>query len=200
HHADFIQRFIYFARVQNLGKKNRPKPLTAAQRATLREQLKGVSIPKALIRRHHRHAAKMEKDSRYCEFNQFVGSWKDVIERADREVAMDFLHHICETSNIGSQGTSWERSKRYVPIYTSSLGLCRSDTSTDNRQFHDGTLVSLFGLRQPNVGGKRVIGLDGLLALLTFTSRTTLASSIPSGNDVTYVHSICITNHARTEF
>jgi len=45
-----------------------------------------------------------------------------VIEKADREVAMDFLHHICETSNIGSQGTSWEYFRQFKQLYSSVTG------------------------------------------------------------------------------
>lgn len=44
HHADFIKHFT--ARESQRRDKKRPKPLTAAQRAALREQLKNVQFLK----------------------------------------------------------------------------------------------------------------------------------------------------------
>lgn len=45
----------------------------------------------------------------YCQSAE-LGPWKKVIQKADRAMAMDFLHHLCETYNIKSESTSWEYS------------------------------------------------------------------------------------------
>jgi hypothetical protein len=108
----------------------RPKPLTAAQHAALRERLKGRTLSQARLRRQFQdqlswHPAKMEEveqvtklpsrswklltDGRYCEFAE-LGPWQEVIENPDRPMAMDFLHHLCEKvqDQLGGPEGQWE--------------------------------------------------------------------------------------------
>ena len=59
---------------------------------------------------------------RYCEFNKFKETWMAVMEKADREMAMDFLHHMCDTCNINSDGTSWEYFRQFKQLYSSVTG------------------------------------------------------------------------------
>ncbi|KUI70879.1 hypothetical protein VM1G_11714 [Cytospora mali] len=71
-HADFM-------------KQRQPKPLTASQRAALRQQLKAIHFLKP----------------------DFTDSTKKkVIQKADRAIAMEILYYLCETYNIKFEGIS----------------------------------------------------------------------------------------------
>ena len=55
---------------------------------------------------------------RYCQFNKFPGSWRDVIEfKIDRPMLKDHLDWMCNTLNINSEGTSWQYWRQFKQLY-----------------------------------------------------------------------------------
>ncbi|KAJ9139029.1 hypothetical protein NKR19_g7609 [Coniochaeta hoffmannii] len=150
HYADFIQRFTQQESERRIAK--RPKTLTAAQHAALREQLKDVQFlkPDYADNTKINIAGMLRKWKRYCVSAKLTGTWEEVIKRVDRAMAMDFLLHLCE-------------------LYASAIGryIDRND-SREVLKWHDTTLVPRFDLQAPNSGGKDVADSGDLLALLTF--------------------------------
>lgn len=139
--------------------------------AALREQLKDVHFlkPDYADRTKVNIAGILRKWKRYCDSAELPGSWREVIEKADRAMAMDFLLHMCEAYKIGSWGTSWEYFRQYKQLYASATG--RYMDRTDSREilkWHDAVLVPRFKLQAPNSGGKDVADAGELLALQTF--------------------------------
>lgn len=53
-----------------------------------------------------------------CEDEQFRGSWKDVMARAARVMAMDFLYYLCDNYRIRSEGTSWEYFRQFKQLFS----------------------------------------------------------------------------------
>jgi hypothetical protein len=53
---------------------------------------------------------------------KLVGSWQEVIEKANRAMAMDFLLHLCKTYRIESWSTSWQYFRQYKQSYASVTG------------------------------------------------------------------------------
>lgn len=120
-HTDFVRRFT-----QGQAQKHRQphaKPLTAAQRAALRKQLKGVHFLKPDFADNTKVniVGILRKWKGYCQSAE-LGHWKKVMQKADRAMAMDFLHHLCESYNIKSEGTSWEYFRQYKQLYASITG------------------------------------------------------------------------------
>jgi hypothetical protein len=70
------------------------------------------------------------------------------------------------SSNIGSQGTSWEYFRQFKQLYSSVTGRYMNTNGSKEIQKVRPNLQGSVVLT--NVGGKPVIGFDGLLALLTF--------------------------------
>ncbi|KEY73695.1 hypothetical protein S7711_09571 [Stachybotrys chartarum IBT 7711] len=168
HHGDFIKQFTQ-QHSQKVNKK-KPVPLSAAQRANLREQLKDVHFlkPDYADNTKINIAGILRKWKRYCKTAE-LGHWKAVIEKADRAMAMDFLDHLCEVWTITSEGTSWEYWRQYKQLYSSVTG--RYVDRNDNREilkWHDAYLVPRHGLQPPNIDGKPVIDVNDLLALQVF--------------------------------
>ncbi|KAK3940940.1 FluG domain-containing protein [Diplogelasinospora grovesii] len=169
HHADFIRRFTERESQNRITK--RPKALTAAQHAALREQLKDVHFlkPDYAANTKVNVAGILRKWKRYCETAKLVGSWQEVINKADRAMTMDFLFHLCEAYKIKSWGTSWEYFRQYKQLCASATGryMDRND-SREVLKWHDAVLVALFDLQPPNSREKGVADSGDLLALLTF--------------------------------
>ncbi|GAB1319958.1 hypothetical protein MFIFM68171_10168 [Madurella fahalii] len=151
HHADFIQRFTEQEARDRIGKKNRPQPLTAEQRAALPQ--------------YDRYLAEMK---RYCDFSKLV-ALVDTIKKANMSTATDFIYWICGNYRITSEGSSWEYFRQHQQLYTdiNSQYIDRNDCRTI-KNFHDTVTAVRFGLRKPNIGGKPVASVDSLLSLLIF--------------------------------
>lgn len=76
---------------------------------------------------------------RYCDAAE-LGDWKQVILKADRAMAMDFLDYLCERWKIISEGTSWEYWRQYKQLYSSVTG--RYVDRNDAREVHKVCLAS----------------------------------------------------------
>ncbi|KAK0716871.1 hypothetical protein B0T26DRAFT_268683 [Lasiosphaeria miniovina] len=114
-----------------------------------------------------RYTTKMEE--RYCESAKLEGTWRDVVQNANRAMAMDFLEYLCQTCRIKSWGSSWEYFRQYKQLYASATGgyIDRND-SREVQKWHDAVLVDRYGLQAPCIRGKDVANADTLLVLLTF--------------------------------
>lgn len=86
----------------------------------LRKQLKGVHFlkPDFADKTKVNIAGILRKWNGYCKSAE-LGLWKKVMQEADRAIAMDFLHHLCESSNIKWEGISWEYFRQYKQLYSS---------------------------------------------------------------------------------
>ncbi|KAK3934352.1 hypothetical protein QBC46DRAFT_368262 [Diplogelasinospora grovesii] len=148
----------------------RPPPLSAPQRAALRDQARRRRFfkPRRADGTRHNTAGILRKWKRYCEFSN-LGAWREAVEKADKATAMDFIDYICDNYNIKSEGSSWEYFRQYQQLYTdvTSRYMDRNDCR-EIKKFHDTVVVTRFELRPPNVDGKPVVGTDGVLALLIF--------------------------------
>lgn len=118
-HADFIKRFTH----GQLQKQTRPQPLTPAQRRALRKQLKGVRFLKPDFADNTKLniVAILRKWKQYCQYAE-LGPWMETIRKADRNMTMDFLHHLVESGKIESKGTLWGYFRQYKQLYTSVTG------------------------------------------------------------------------------
>ncbi|KAK3370950.1 FluG domain-containing protein [Lasiosphaeria ovina] len=167
-HNDFIKRFTERESQKRVTKK-RPKELTAAQRAGLRRQLRDVRFLKPAYADNSKIniAGILRKWKKYCESSE-LGLWKAAIETANKAMAMDFLDYLCDTYKITSSGTSWEYFRQYKQLYSSVSGRYIDTNDSKEIHKHDAILIPRYGLRPPNADGKPVLGIDDLLALLTF--------------------------------
>ncbi|KAL2255145.1 hypothetical protein VTK26DRAFT_4010 [Humicola hyalothermophila] len=96
YNADFIRRFTQREEERRITK--RPKALTAAQRAALRDQLRNVKFlkPDYADNTKIKIAGILRKWKRYCEFAELGADWKKVLMNADRAEAIDFLEYLCQ--------------------------------------------------------------------------------------------------------
>ncbi|KAK4158599.1 FluG domain-containing protein [Cladorrhinum sp. PSN259] len=167
--ADFLRRFTKEEAAKRVAK--RPESLTTEQRAALRKQLDDTPFftPDYADRTKNNIAGILRKWKRYCEFNKFEGTWRDVIQNADRVIAMDFLDYLCDTCKIESWGSSWEYFRQYKQLYASATGryMNRND-SREVLKWHDKHLKKKYRLRPPNTRGKDVANADTLMVLQTF--------------------------------
>ncbi|KJZ69453.1 hypothetical protein HIM_11158 [Hirsutella minnesotensis 3608] len=167
HHADFLRKFAQ--REKEKQTITKPAPLSARQRAALREQLQDVRFlkPDYAAGTKINIARILRKWKLYCNATE-SGPWME----------------------ITSEGTSWEYWRQYKQLYSRVTG--RYFDRNDNRevqkvrlafvlmaivgvltkatfpQWHNTVLVSKWKLRPPNIDGKPVLGTDDLLVLQTF--------------------------------
>ncbi|KAI5866135.1 hypothetical protein GGS23DRAFT_594281 [Durotheca rogersii] len=82
---------------------------------------------------------------------------------------MDFFLCVCETSRVGSSGTTKVHIRQFQQLYTCVTGrFMDSDDAREVYKYHDNVLVPQLGLWPPNTDGKPVVGIDELRVILTF--------------------------------
>ncbi|KAI0436703.1 FluG domain-containing protein [Xylaria telfairii] len=170
HAADFIRSFTQKEAKSRTAK--RPEALTAAQRAALRDQLRDAQLiqPAYADNTKINIAGILRKWKRYCTSAKLVGTWRDVIQSADRAMAMDFLEYLCQTCKIKSSGTSWEYFRQFKQLHVSVKPRQRIDENDTKEilNFHNTVLIRRYKLQAPNIRGKDVADSDTLLVLLTY--------------------------------
>ena len=121
------------------------------------------SLPQARLCRQYQdqhcwHAAKVEEAKKPFSLAQLAmsltdreilhirqaGSWQEVIGKADRAMAMNFLLYLWETSRIKSWRTSWKYFRQYKQLYASATGryMDRNDSREILRYLSSGRLYT----------------------------------------------------------
>ncbi|KAK4107064.1 hypothetical protein N656DRAFT_840631 [Canariomyces notabilis] len=169
YNAHFVQRFTQ----QEAGKRiaKRPAAYTAEQRAALRKQLEDTKflIPDYADKTKINIAGLLRKWKRYCEFAKLSGTWREVMQKANRAMAMDFLEYLCQTCRIVSWSASWQYFRQYKQLYASVTGrYMDTNDSKEVKKWHDTVLVPRYRLQAPCTRGKDVANADTLLVMQTF--------------------------------
>ncbi|KAM0271864.1 hypothetical protein ACHAQH_008964 [Verticillium albo-atrum] len=167
-HAEFLN--LVAEREAEGRVSKRPLPLSAEEHAAHRKRLESVRFikPKYADETEINVAGILGKWKCYCT-EKNVGDWRATIKGLTRELTMDFFLFVCGNYNVNSWGTSHVYIRQFQQLYTTITGryVDRNDAK-EVYKYHRQVLVPRFGLREPNVNGKPVVGVDEVRVLLTF--------------------------------